>query len=114
MKKFIWLLVFLSFSVLADDCKVTTVTIERNGQIQKDSATICTEGGIIRPKMKIGDIIMESEVGESRIKKYFMYNNNRCRLFQEETVINHKIRNYYGVICQADSTGNDWLIVDIW
>ena len=112
MKYIITLLLLLANTSWAQDCKTTTVTIEKDGKVSRETATICKEGGPIDRTVKIGDIILESEVGQAKVTKYFNYNNTRCRMFSEHTAKEKVLHVYYGVICQVDSA--DWLVVDKW
>jgi hypothetical protein len=100
---------------VADECKTTTVTIEKNGQVSSENATVCKDKGEVNLRVKIGDSILESEVDESPIKEYFTHNGHRCRMFRESGVVDKKIRNYNGVICQVDPKDQtNWLVVDKW
>jgi hypothetical protein len=114
MKKIIFLLALTSQIAFAGDCKVTTVTIEKNGQVEAETRTICKEGEIPDTKLKIGDVVLESEVGESQVPDYFTYHRQRCRLFEEHAIFQKKIRDYFGVICQMDKNGSNWVVVDKW
>jgi hypothetical protein len=96
------------------ECKTTTVTIERNGAVNRETATVCKEGEHVDAKVKIGDVILESEVGEANLKKYFNYRNSKCRMFSEHLAIDKSLHVYYGVICQIDSNGANWIVVDKW
>lgn len=116
MKLILTLLLVLSLPVWAEqECKVTTVTIDRDGQLQSDSVTVCKNGDGIDTKIKISDIILESEVDTNpKVNQYFTYRNTRCRLFQERAVKDKKLRVYNGVICQIDRDATNWLVVDKW
>jgi len=97
----------------ADECKTTKVTIERNGKVESETATICKEGDPIDTKVHVGDTILESEVSKTNLDKYFTYHNTKCRIFSEHTVLNKELRDYYGVICQINN-GDNWIVVDKW
>jgi hypothetical protein len=114
MKKILLPLLFIVNTAFADECKITTVVIERDGQVNTESATVCKENGRVVHKLSIGDQILEDEVGRSKIDKYFTYNNNRCRMFTENVPLNKKLRVYHGVICQVDATTATWMVVDKW
>jgi hypothetical protein len=114
MKNLLILTVFISQLAFAGDCKVTTVTVERNGQVEAETRTVCKEGATPDTKLKIGDVILENEVGQAPVTKYFTYHRQRCRMFEEQAIFQKKIRDYYGVICQMDSNGSNWVVVDKW
>jgi len=115
MKYLIVLTIFISQLVLADECKVTTVTTEHNGRVDTETATVCKEGEGHDHKIKVGDIILESEVGTNkRVSQYFTYKNSRCRIFTENTVRNKELRINNGVICQLDHSDTSWVVVDKW
>lgn len=114
MKKFVYLLLLVSLTALADECKVTTVTIERNGKVESETATVCKEGQPIDTKIRIGDTILESEVGRSKMDKYFTYRNSRCRMFTEHMAKDKLLRVYHGVICQIDNSETNWIVIDKW
>ena len=114
MKYLIATLLFLSHTAWASDCKTTTVTIEKDGKVSSETATVCKEGNPIDRTVKVGDVILESEVGESKVTKYFNYNNTRCRMFKEHTAKDKVLHVYNGVICQIDNSGANWLVVDKW
>jgi hypothetical protein len=115
MKPLLIALLLVSTSVWADDCRTTTVTIERDGQVHTDTATVCKEGTQISDKIKIGDTILESEVAvNQKVAQYFTYRNSRCRLFQEHQAKDKKLRVNNGVICQIDGSDTNWIVVDKW
>jgi hypothetical protein len=97
-----------------DNCKITTVTIERNGHVETETATICKEGADVNDTVKVGDIILENEVGHAVMKKYFTYRNARCRMFTEHHVVNKQLHDHYGVICQTEKNSPQWIVVDKW
>jgi hypothetical protein len=109
-------MLLLSNIALANECKTTTVTIEKDGKVSNESATICKETGGVDLRVKIGDTILASEVNESHaVKGYFKHNGHKCRMFEESGVVDKKIRDYYGVICQIDPKDeNNWIVVDKW
>jgi len=84
------------------------------GKFKAESVTTCKEGAPISDKIKKGDTILETEAPPSPIKKYFTYNNSRCRMFQEHLVVDREMRVYNGVICQIDNRDTNWLVVDKW
>jgi len=84
------------------------------GKFKTEAITACREGEIAPMKIKIGDTILETEVGPSKMNKYFNYQNNRCRMFSEHMVVDRQLRVYHGVICQVDNSNTNWLVVDKW
>lgn len=113
MKYFVILLLVCN-TAWADDCKTTTVVIDRNGVTESETAVVCKEGGDIKSTVKVGDVILESEVGRSKIRKYFSFRNSRCRIFTEHHVANKQLHDHYGVICQTGEDSNQWIVVDKW
>jgi hypothetical protein len=114
MKNLLILAFFISQLAFAGDCKVTTVTIERNGQVEAETRTVCKEGETPNTKLKIGDIISENEVATSRIGNYFIYRKHRCRIFEDQGLFRKQVRDYYGVICQTEKDSLNWIVVDKW
>lgn len=84
------------------------------GTFNTESVTVCSEGQKVNHKTKIGDVILENEVGPARVTKYFNYQNSRCRLFSEHLEVKGELRVYYGVICQLDNSAANWIVVDKW
>ena len=68
MKKLILFGLIFATSAFADNCRVTSASIERNGQFENETVTVCKEGFEQVPKIKIGDTILETEVGKSNVK----------------------------------------------
>jgi hypothetical protein len=87
--------------------------VTMGGTFRTDTVTACIEGGAPQKKLKIGDAILEAEVGSSPIKQYFMHDMSRCRMFQDRIDTVDKTVTYNGVICQIKHT-NYWRIVDKW
>ena len=85
------------------------------GEFKTQAITVCQEGSA-KPddRIKIGDHILENEVGTSPIKDYFKYKGAKCRMFQEHLSVQRKLRVYNGVICQIDNSDTNWLVVDKW
>lgn len=92
----------------------TELLMQLGGAFQTEAVTVCKEGNELPSKVKIGDTILESEVGKSKINKYFTHNNTRCRMFTERMSVNRELRVYHGVICQIDKSDTNWLVVDKW
>lgn len=114
MKYLIIALLFFCNISFADECKTTTVTVEHtDGKVETESATVCKDGQTVAPKVKIGDVILESELPKAKVRKYFNYKNSRCRMFAEHVAENKQLKEYYGVICQLDDSEN-WIVVDKW
>ena len=87
--------------------------VTMGGTFRTDAVTACIEGRAPQKKLKIGDAILEAEVGPSPIKQYFMYDMSRCRMFQERIDTVDRTVTYNGVICQIKHT-DYWRIVDKW
>lgn len=85
------------------------------GNFKTDAVTVCQENGrVVSSKIKVGDTILESEVGTSKMKDYFTYKGARCRMFKTVSELNGQLKTYNGVICQIDNSDTNWLIVDKW
>ena len=84
------------------------------GKFQTEAITICGDGNSFTGKIKTGDVILENEVGRSKVDLYFNYNNARCRLFTERLSQNRRLVVNHGVICQTDQVGANWIVVDKW
>jgi len=84
------------------------------GTFKNEAVTVCNEGKPLSEKIKIGDVILETEVATSPVKKYFMYNGVKCRMFQEYKTVKNQPRTYNGVICQNEGSDTNWLVVDKW
>lgn len=108
------LLCFCNIAFADDNCKTVTVTIERNGQVEAETATICKEGQDINDTVKVGDIVLENELGRAAVRKYFTYRNARCRMFAEHHVVNKQLHDHFGVICQVEKNSPNWMVVDKW
>jgi hypothetical protein len=115
MKQLLIVLLFLATNVYAANCKVTTVVVENDGKVDSETATVCKDGSRVQPTIKIGDVILESEVSQNpKVSDYFNYKNNRCRMFVEHTAKNKQMNVNHGVICQLDGSDTNWLVVDKW
>lgn len=90
--------------------------LELGGEFKTESITVCNEGARPAEKVKIGDVVLENELRESPIKKYFNYKGSRCKLFQEQYIVEKtgKLLNYNGVICQMNDSDANWLVIDMW
>ena len=88
--------------------------LDLGGTFNAEAVTICKEGTTTIQKIKKGDHILETEVGKSKITKYFTYNNARCRMFTEREDFKGNLAVYHGVICQIDKSDTNWLVVDKW
>jgi len=84
------------------------------GKFQTQAITVCQEGQKRSRKIRIGDTILENEVGRSKVDGYYSYKNMRCRNFTEQYVEDQKLKIYYGVICKTDTVGSDWIVLDKW
>ena len=88
--------------------------LDLGGKFSTEAVTICKEGTTTIQKIKKGDHILETEVGKSKITKYFTYNNAKCRLFTERNDFKGNLAVYHGVICQIDNSDTNWMVVDKW
>jgi hypothetical protein len=88
--------------------------LDLGGKFSTEAVTICKEGTTTIQKIKKGDHILESEVGKSKIDKYFTHNNARCRMFTERNEFKGELAVYHGVICQIDNSDTNWMVVDKW
>jgi hypothetical protein len=93
------------------------------GKFTTEAITVCREGdanterlskGFEPVKLRIGDKILESEAGKSKIENYFTHKNQTCRMFTERYTFKGNQEIYNGVICQNDQIGNNWTVVDRW
>jgi hypothetical protein len=88
--------------------------VNLGGKFKTEAITSCSEGTVPHTKLKIGDTILENEVGPSPIKKTFKHKGATCRMFQEHLTVDRELKTYNGVICQIDNSDTNWLIVDKW
>jgi hypothetical protein len=115
MKYLIVILALMSSSVWASECRVTSATAQIGGELKTETITVCKEGELVSPRIKIGDTVLETEVGQSNVKVgYFKYQNSTCKLFSERLNEKGKLRVNHGVICQIDNSPTNWLVVDKW
>jgi hypothetical protein len=84
------------------------------GNFRADSVTVCQTNKPIERRIRIGDTILESEVGTSSVTKSFKHKGALCRMFTERLSVDGKLKVYNGVICQVDNSTTDWLVVDKW
>lgn len=84
------------------------------GTFQTEAITVCKDGRSASSKLTIGDTILENEVAWTKKGKYFNYRNSKCRLFIDRRELNRQLNVTYGVICQIDSNGENWIVVDKW
>lgn len=84
------------------------------GKFQTEAITVCKDGRSSGVKINTGDTILEGEVAWTKNGKYFNYRNSKCRLFIERRELNRQLNVNYGVICQLDSVGINWIVVDKW
>jgi hypothetical protein len=88
--------------------------LQLGGQFKSESVTTCRDGDTPPPKIKKGDTILADEVGPHPVTKEFKYKGAKCRMFQQHYVVDRKLREYGGVICQVDNSDTNWLVVDKW
>ena len=86
--------------------------LDLGGEFKSEAITTCREGSDVSSKIKIGDIILANQVRPSPVKKEFMHNGTKCRMFQEHYAVERQLRTYNGVMCQTDN--DEWLVVDKW
>jgi hypothetical protein len=93
------------------------------GKFTTEAITVCREGdanterlskGFEPVKLRIGDKILESEAGKSKIENYFTHKNQTCRMFTERYTFKGNAEIYNGVICQNDRIDTNWTVVDRW
>ena len=86
---------------------------QMGGVFQTESITVCNEGKSVqfRP-VKVGDLVMDNELGRLDRGQNFKYHNSNCRLFREKYEKDKKFRVTHGVMCQTDH--QEWIIVDKW
>jgi hypothetical protein len=84
------------------------------GQFKTEAKMVCNDGEPVKTSIKIGDTILENEVGmNDRLNFYWPYKKyGKCRIFKERYVRNKEPVEYHGVICQK--TESDWIVVDKW
>lgn len=100
---------------LAIDNSRKNLLVELGGTFITDSVTVCDDAETdLIDNVKIGDTILENEVGPSKIKEYFSYQNTKCRMFTQRLAYRHQLRVYNGVICQVDNSKTNWIVVDKW
>jgi hypothetical protein len=88
--------------------------LDLGGAFQTEAVTVCKEGLEAPPKITIGSTILESEVGKSKLDKYFIYRGQRCRMFTEKWDQDRKMVVYNGVICQIGDSSTNWQVMDKW
>ena len=84
------------------------------GNFRADAVTVCQTNKPIERRIRIGDTILESEVGTSVVTNMFKHKGAQCRMFTERLAVDGKLKVYNGVICQVDNSTTDWLVVDKW
>jgi hypothetical protein len=86
---------------------------QMGGVFQTESITVCNEGKSVqfRPA-KVGDLVMDNEMGRLDRGQNFKYRNSDCRLFREKYEKNKIFRVTHGVMCKTDH--QEWIIVDKW
>jgi hypothetical protein len=98
----------------AIDKAKTELLINLGGKFKTEAITVCQEGSTPAQKIKIGDTILENEVGQHKDPKYFKYKEARCRMFTEHYNEQGRLVKYEGVICQINNSSTNWLVVDKW
>lgn len=89
--------------------------LELGGSFETEAVTVCKEDDTdLADNIRVGDTILESEVGRSKMNEYFDYHNTKCRLFTQRISKDRQLRVYNGVICQIDNSDTNWIVVDKW
>ena len=88
--------------------------VKLGGMFNSESITVCRAGQKVERKIKAGDLILETEVGRSKVDLYFKYQNMRCRNFTEQYFEIGLLKRYHGVICQANPKDPMWMVMDKW
>ena len=88
--------------------------VSLGGKFQTEAITVCSDRASPRPKVLIGDVVLENELAQVQNRKYFTYRNSKCRLFVERRELNRQLSVNHGVICQLDDLGEGWIVVDKW
>lgn len=86
---------------------------QMGGVFQTESITICNEGKPVqfRP-VKVGDLVLDNELGRLDRGQNFKYRNANCRLFREKYEKDKQLRVNHGVMCQTDH--QEWIVIDKW
>lgn len=85
------------------------------GTFSTETVSSCTDGKtMLNREIKKGDLILENEVGRSKMNEYFTYQGNRCRMFHEKYDQDRTLKQRYGVICQTRKSAADWEVIDKW
>lgn len=93
----------------------TELLVNLGGTFDAESATTCTDSETdLVDNVKVGDSILETEVGKNKMSKYFTFQDARCRLFTQKLAINRSFKIYHGVICEVDNSSTNWIVVDKW
>lgn len=114
MKKIILLLFFLTQSVWAEQCIVKSAAQESDGNLDAQTIVVCDSRGVPKKNVKVGDLVLEPEMGRGPVAKYFTYNNARCRMFMDRLAISGELKVYHGVICQVENSHEDWIVISKW
>lgn len=89
--------------------------VELGGTFITDAVTVCDDNETdLVDNVRIGDTILENEVGPSKITGYFNYQNTKCRMFTQRLAYRQQLKVYNGVICQVDNSKTNWIVVDKW
>lgn len=93
----------------------TELLVSLGGTFDSESATTCKEGETdLVDNIKVGDTILETEVGRNKMNKYFTFQDARCRLFTQKLAYKRELRVYHGVICEIENSSTNWIVVDKW
>ena len=100
----------------ADLCRVAIrngiekMLLKLGEKIDPGTDILCRED----KRINAGDLILEGDVGLSKVHLYFKYQGMRCRNFLEKYYDDGKAKQYFGVICQPNSNEPQWLVMDKW
>lgn len=114
MKKLILVMAILCSSAYAQNCIVKSAAQENDGDLSSQTIVVCDSRGLPKKNVKVGDLVLEDEMGKGPVTKYFTYNHTRCRMFMDRMAISGELRVYHGVICQIDNSHEDWIVVSKW
>ncbi len=84
--------------------------------VRTSADIVCTDAPTIRVRnVHVGQQIWESEADlhwSQKERGYWTYKKAQCRKFQERAVKDGNMLVYNGIICQAGTNSQKWLVVD--
>ena len=87
------------------------------GKFRTESIMVCAEGKLkkdMNRPVKVGDTVLENELGRSKNDKYFTHKGAKCRNFVERLSQSGTLVVNNGVMCKVDNSHNDWVVLDKW